>query len=93
MKKILPRFDLADAIAVKAVASGTADEVQQRRAMEWILNGLCRIRDLSYTESPRDTDFNEGRRFVGLEIAMYWQTSVETLKQLSTKRRGGRNAI
>lgn len=59
----------ADAYALKAMAAGTASDIQQKRAMEWILHA-CGIRDLSFRpDSARATDFAEGKRFVGLQIA------------------------
>lgn len=61
-------FEKADVYALKALASGTANEVQQRRALEWIIKA-CGVADTThYPDSPRDTDFANGKRFVGLEI-------------------------
>lgn len=58
-----------DAYALKAVAEGIASEHQQKRAMGWIMHA-CGIRDLSFRpDNARATDFAEGKRFVGLQIA------------------------
>lgn len=59
----------ADVYALKALASGSASEGQQKRALDWILNVACGVRDTTYfPDSPRDSDFAAGKRFVGLEI-------------------------
>jgi hypothetical protein len=63
----------ADAYALKALANGTANEAQQKRALDWILR-TCGLRDLSFRpESDRATAFAEGKRFVGLQIAKMMQ--------------------
>ena len=63
------QYEPADMYAVKAVWAGTANERQQRRALEWILNNVCSTYDLSFRpDSQRVTDFAEGKRFVGLQI-------------------------
>lgn len=59
----------ADTYAIKALASGVANEGQQKRALEWIINTLCATYDLSYRPgSDRDTAFAEGKRHVGLQL-------------------------
>lgn len=58
-----------DTMAIKALATGTASEGQQRRALDWIINTLCGTYDLSYRpDSERNTAFAEGKRFVGLQL-------------------------
>lgn len=68
MERVIPQDA---ALAVKALAAGTANEGQQKRAVEWILFDLCRLRDPSFEdgEKPLKSAHNEGRRFVGLMIA------------------------
>jgi hypothetical protein len=64
-------YDDADTYAIKALAAGVANEGQQKRALEWIINTLCGTYDLSYRPGPegnRDTAFAEGRRSVGLQL-------------------------
>lgn len=59
----------ADVYALKALASGSASEGQQKRALHWILNVACGVPDTTYfPDSQRDSDFAAGKRFVGLEI-------------------------
>jgi len=61
--------DKADVYALKALASGEANEGQQKRALNWILNVACGVRDTTfYPDSERDSTFAAGKRFVGLEI-------------------------
>lgn len=80
--------ELADAMAIKAVASGGGDEGQQKRAIYWVINGLCQVNTLSFTpENQRISDFLEGRRSVGLEIAMYATLPVDELKQVFVRRK------
>jgi hypothetical protein len=59
----------ADAHAIKALSRGDADEIQQKRALDWIITKAARTYDMSYhPEKPGDTAFAEGSRFVGLQI-------------------------
>lgn len=59
-------FDIA---SIKALFDGKASEQQQKNAVHWILFEACKIGDLCYRpDSARDTDFAEGKRFVGLQI-------------------------
>lgn len=61
-------FEKADVYALKALAAGVASESQQRRALEWIIKA-CGVADTThFPDSQRDTDFANGKRFVGLEI-------------------------
>lgn len=58
--------------AIQALAAGIANEGQQKRALDWIINVLCGAHDLSFRpgshEGDRDTAFAEGKRFVGSQI-------------------------
>lgn len=68
------RFDgsknLPKAVAIQALAQGTATEYQQQLALKCIVEDICCVNDLSFDPgNPRYTDFAEGKRFVGLEIA------------------------
>lgn len=61
-------YELADVNAFQALKAGTADADQQRRALNWILQAAGTF-DLSYRPgSQRDSDFAEGKRFVGLQV-------------------------
>ena len=64
-------YDEADSYAIKALATGTANEGQQRLALDWIINTLCGTYDLSFrpgAEGDRETVFAEGKRFVGMQL-------------------------
>lgn len=64
-----PPYEIADIGAIKALATGTANEGQQKRALRWIIEVACGTYDLSYRPaSDRETVFAEGRRFVGLQL-------------------------
>jgi hypothetical protein len=64
-----PPYDLADVHAVRAVAAGTADADQQRRAVRWIVEKAAGKYDWAYRpESERDTCIALGRQFVGDQI-------------------------
>lgn len=71
--------------AVKALYRGEADKPVQQFAIEWIIEDLCRTRDISYRPDDaggdRDTAFAEGRRFVGLQLARILTLSFERLTQ------------
>lgn len=55
--------------AMKALAAGVANAGQQKTALRFILN-TSGVRDMSVDlENDRVTVFNEGRRFVGWQIA------------------------
>ena len=87
-----PQFDLPDAMAIKAVAAGTADEHQQRRAITHILQRLCEMGRLAYVpESDRDTCLALGRQSVGFEIRLYVQETVDELKRISEQRSASRS--
>lgn len=66
-----PQWDDADAIAIQALANGNANEGQQKRALDWIINQCCRTYDQSYhPDNPTDTVFAEGKRYVGNHIIL-----------------------
>lgn len=70
-----PNYELADAVAINAVAKGEATPDQQVRAMKWIIEQGCQTYGLSYRPDgmggDRDTAFAEGRRFVGTELRKF----------------------
>lgn len=79
--KIAP-FEPSEATAIQAMWNGTADPEQQRKAMLWILEGACGLYEISFKpgeDGRRETDFSEGRRFVGKQIAEVLRTNVPQL--------------
>jgi len=74
-------FELADAVAMQALAQGRADEWQQRRALEWIIYKACGFHDISFRDTDRETSFAEGKRMVAQQINVLLKTDVR--KKLS----------
>lgn len=67
-----PRWEKADAAALQALQFGRATEDQQKRALRWVVELASGTYDVSFRpggeDGRRETDFAEGRRFVGLQI-------------------------
>lgn len=84
------KFDHYDALAVQAVALGTANDAQQKRALKWIIEDAARTYDESFIPGDmHGTNFSEGRRFVGLRIVRLLkmsQSEIEELKNKGVKR-------
>lgn len=78
-----PPYELADATALQALAKGEADEGQQRRALNWLVNNACGTYDLEYRSNDRDHAFASGRRFVGLQIVKMLKLNVTALSKKS----------
>jgi hypothetical protein len=81
-------YALADVMAVKALAMGTASADQQRRAISYIIEKLCGTYDMSYRpggdDGRRDTDFAEGQRFVGNQIVKFVNMNVADLQRMES---------
>lgn len=67
-----PEWELADASALQALQAGTANKDQQVRALKWVVENAAGCYQMSFQaggeEGRRDTDFAEGRRFVGTQV-------------------------
>lgn len=75
-------WDLADAAAIQALVRGDASHEQQRRAIDFIINGVACTYDLSYRPgSDRDTAFAEGKRFVGLQLVKAINLNLAAIRQ------------
>ncbi len=65
-------YSTADVTAIQALAQGVANEGQQKRALDWIIRSAAGAYELSFRSDAdggaRETDFAEGRRFVGLQV-------------------------
>ncbi len=57
----------SEAYAVKSLAAGNANEVQQRTAWDFIMR-LTGVRDLEFRPDERAATFASGKRFVGLQL-------------------------
>lgn len=79
-----PAYELADVSAFQSLARGEANPDQQRRVLKWLLERGCALYDLSYRpggeDGRRDTDFCEGRRFVGLQVVKLTRLNLAALK-------------
>lgn len=64
-----PPYDIADVVAVQALAQGTADEHQQKRALRWIVEQAAGTYDIGWHPSgDHESSFAAGRRAVGLSV-------------------------
>ncbi len=77
-------YDEADHRAVIAISQGVAAADQQRRAYEWIVFASG-FEDMSFRpgglEGQRETDFAEGRKFVGRQIVKLVQLNPDVHKK------------
>lgn len=79
-------LDEADVMAIKALDAGNANERQQKIALNAIANKLCRVGKISFSEeSDRITAFNEGVRYVGLQIYSALKMDIAKYKASRTK--------
>lgn len=78
------KYELADLTAVQAVAAGTANEDQQRRAMKWIIESACDTYGLGWHPGgPHEASFVAGRRFSGMQIVKATKINVSALRKAS----------
>lgn len=74
-------FEEADVYAVQALFTGTANDGQQKRAIKWILEEACKVKDLPWVagglEGQRATDFANGRKFAGHQILKMFETRIK----------------
>jgi hypothetical protein len=79
-------FSLPVAAAIKALASGNADERQQLLAYDWILKAASGIGLQSYRSGDSyATAFMEGRRFVASQLIALQAISLDELKKRTTQ--------
>jgi hypothetical protein len=77
----IPAHVLADVVAIKAVNRGDASPEQQQRALNWIMKNACHIGGISFVENnPHLTSFNEGKRFIGLQLMLMITEPIESFK-------------
>ena len=67
-EQLIERFEPADIRAIQDLEQGKATPDQQKRALGFIVNNLCGTYQPTYGEDDRDSNFLDGRRFVGLEL-------------------------
>jgi hypothetical protein len=75
-------WELADASAIQALHRGDADADQQKRALKFIIEDICKTYDMSYRpDNPNDTTFAEGKRYVGNEIIRMIKMNLSALRR------------
>lgn len=72
-------FSSLEAGAIQALSTGTANEGQQRRALNWIIEEACGMRYWAYKDSQRETDIALGRHFVGQQIVGLLKINISQL--------------
>lgn len=76
-------WEKADATALQALAAGSADAVQQKRVLGWIIEKAAGTYDMSYrpgaSDGDRDTAFAEGKRSVGNQIVKLLKVSLAAM--------------
>lgn len=80
-----PAYEAADAAAIQALLRGEAEPHQQQRAMKWIIEVCAATYDQSFypggEDGRRNTDFAEGRRFVGSQIVKMTRINTSTMRR------------
>lgn len=77
-------YDLADVTAIQALIRGDAEEYQQKRAIAFIIERVCGTYDQSYhpgDDGRRDTDFSEGKRWVGNTLVKMTKLNLSSLRK------------
>ena len=77
-----PAWEVADASALQALANGTADDVQQQRAIKWLIELAAGTYEFHYYPSDRDTAFALGRAFVGQQIVKLLKINTSQMRRL-----------
>lgn len=84
-------YEPADASAIQALLAGEASPEQQRRALKWIIEAASGLYDQSFypggEEGRRNTDFAEGRRFVGNQVVKMTRLNVSELVRRESENR------
>lgn len=77
--------------ALQALHKGEASPEQQKKALDLIITELSAYYGLSYNpNSPRDTDFAEGKRFVGAQIVKLVKLSPAVIEASKRKPKPSR---
>lgn len=88
-----PAWELPDVAALQALQRGDASADQQKRGLDYIIN-LAGTYDLNYCpggdDGRRDTDFAEGKRFVGLQIVKALKLNLAALRQANSTQETGK---
>ena len=71
--------------AIQALANGNATPEMQRHALKWIIEIAAGYYDLSFRpgeDGRRETDFAEGKRYVGAQIVKMTKLSLAKMKSV-----------
>lgn len=78
-------WEAPDASAIQALFRGDANEVQQKRAINFITNDLCALPFLAYDQkNQRNTDFALGKQSVGHAIVRLMRLNVSQFTKETT---------
>lgn len=76
-----PGFDLNSSYDLQALASGTANEHQQKNALKFIVEQLAGAYDQTFDpDSERMSNYNEGRRAVGRAVIQITKLDLAKIK-------------
>lgn len=75
----LPDLTREEIIAIKCLYSGSANDVQQKLAIETVMTKFCIIGGLEFDPDDRMTAFNGGKRLVGLQLLHIINTPFDKL--------------
>ncbi len=79
-------WDEFDASAIQALARGDANDQQQRRALQWIVEKASMVGDQSFVPGQADVvAFIEGRRSVGNQIRKLVNINLVAMRQTERK--------
>jgi hypothetical protein len=94
MKKIVPHWcrcevSYPEAMAIKAMATGTANEGQQKLFMTWMMSRAANVLSVAFDpDNDRASAFESGRRYVGLKINEVIGTPADFYKDKDVKPAG-----
>lgn len=76
-------WEAADALSMQRLAGGTANALEQKRALKWILTA-CGVLDEAYRpggeDGRRDTDYALGKASVGRQIMKLARVNLALIK-------------
>ena len=82
LEKAANDWELGDASAIKALQAGTADAIQQRRALDWILKKACALPEWPYVPGDANaTHVHLGRQLAGHMIMKLLQMNMATAQR------------
>lgn len=82
-------WENADVAALQALARGVANEGQQKRALNYIIHVLGMTYEHTYVPgSERDSNFAQGRRYVGLQIVKLVNMPAHLMKKAKETKNG-----